>query len=286
MNVPGAGKDHHWIVTIDGQISERSTTNYGKPEIVSFSGPGAFDALTDGGELIRIHGRNFGPAGSEYLEGVQYAYGTYTAADCIVVGNGHDTIECATSAGVGENLRRRCCRRLSHHEIIESGGTGGTFADGEAIGGRDQRVVNANDGDGDDPGAGVQVVGAAGIFYGVEDVCRVEEIPIIICSNLQICTITRQIERMRYIPSIVGVTPQAASEHSRRGTGRTTGPNGTFSYTRVRAEKGKPFASKSFVNDGDCNWRPLKAFTSSVLRRTEKGSLTWSPSISLWIRPH
>jgi hypothetical protein len=65
MNVPGAGKDHHWIVTIDGQISERSTTNYGKPEIVGFSGLGAFDALTDGGELIRIHGRNFGPAGSE-----------------------------------------------------------------------------------------------------------------------------------------------------------------------------------------------------------------------------
>jgi hypothetical protein len=104
-NVPGAGKDHHWIVTIDGQVSERSTTNYGKPEIHSFSGAGSFHASTDGGELIRIHGRNFGPAGTEYLEGVQYGYGTYSASDCVVVGNHHDTIECTTSAGVGENLR-------------------------------------------------------------------------------------------------------------------------------------------------------------------------------------
>jgi hypothetical protein len=101
-NVAGAGKGHHWTVVIDGQVSERSRTNYGVPEIHSFTGAGATDANTDGGELVRIHGRNFGPAGLQYLEAVTYGNGAYAASECIVVS--HDAIECLTSAGVGSGL--------------------------------------------------------------------------------------------------------------------------------------------------------------------------------------
>jgi hypothetical protein len=36
---------------------------------------------------------------------VTYGYDTYVATDCVVVGNGHDLIECLTSAGVGQYLR-------------------------------------------------------------------------------------------------------------------------------------------------------------------------------------
>ena len=105
LNVEGAGKEHSWKVVIDGQVSERATTNYGKPEIHTFSGPGSAYASTDGGETVMIHGRNFGPADADYLSVVQYAYGAYKAANCTVVGNEHDLIHCLTVPGVGSDIQ-------------------------------------------------------------------------------------------------------------------------------------------------------------------------------------
>jgi hypothetical protein len=53
-------------------MSEAPTTSYGVPRIDSVEGPGSTNASTYGGELVRIRGANFGPAGTatepSYLE--------------------------------------------------------------------------------------------------------------------------------------------------------------------------------------------------------------------------
>ena len=117
----GAGKNMGWEVIIDTLISEAATTSYGVPTIGTLykgatgtnvpSGAGA--TQTDGGELIRIGGTNFGPVvtPSTFTEPFlsKVTYGPvgeyYEAANCKVVDPGHTLIHCDTVAGVGENLK-------------------------------------------------------------------------------------------------------------------------------------------------------------------------------------
>ena len=60
--VVGAGASLAWFVTIDGQASVSPTTAYGVPVVGYFSGPGARDASTDGGDAITIYGQFFSTA--------------------------------------------------------------------------------------------------------------------------------------------------------------------------------------------------------------------------------
>jgi len=98
----GTGKHHRWIVTIDGQNSTVSTTNYNRPKISTVIG--MIDAHNDGGEPVTILGTDFGESQSK-LESVTYGpSGTeFNALDCLLVS--HFEIRCKTSPGLGDNLK-------------------------------------------------------------------------------------------------------------------------------------------------------------------------------------
>jgi len=100
----GAGSDVTWLVSIDGQVSTVSSTDYAPPSVDDVTGPGAIDASTDGGDIVHIHGNNF--ATNEFLGSVTYGpSGTeYKASGCFVSTN-HTQITCSTVAGTGRRLR-------------------------------------------------------------------------------------------------------------------------------------------------------------------------------------
>lgn len=104
LTVVGAGKGLAWFVTIDGQNSVSPTTAYGVPVINWFSGPGAVDASTDGGDAVTLYGRFFST--QQFLGAVTYgATGTeYVAQNCSVAQN-HVAITCFTTRGTGRFLR-------------------------------------------------------------------------------------------------------------------------------------------------------------------------------------
>jgi len=104
LTVVGAGAGLSWKVTIAGQRSVAPTTSYAPPEILGFDGPGAADARTDGGDVVRLRGRyfsvqsylsrvTFGPSGAEYA-----------ALGCAVSVN-HTEITCLMPPGTGRRLR-------------------------------------------------------------------------------------------------------------------------------------------------------------------------------------
>ena len=73
---PGAGTDLAWNVIIDGQPSVSPVTWYGKPAVSGLAWkstgrrlatPSGFigSASTDGGQVVEIHGENFGTSVSE-----------------------------------------------------------------------------------------------------------------------------------------------------------------------------------------------------------------------------
>ena len=100
----GSGKQHRWIIKIDGQNSTVSTTSYDRPSIDNVAGLGAVDASTDGEQEIVITGKNFGPS-QEMLEKVSYGPSgqEYTASECIRTS--HTEIRCLTSPGLGSDLK-------------------------------------------------------------------------------------------------------------------------------------------------------------------------------------
>lgn len=62
VTVQGTGKGHSWKVSVAGQVSEvfAADTSYGPPLVATFSGPGSADAMTPGGQIVYVHGSNFG----------------------------------------------------------------------------------------------------------------------------------------------------------------------------------------------------------------------------------
>ena len=108
----GAGEGLSWILQVDGQNSTTELTNYGAPQVNSFSlGAGASSAsvsalVSDGGDVLIIRGENFGAAGGGYLESVTYGplsrpY-AYSVPGCTVID--HDEIRCTTMPGVGRDF--------------------------------------------------------------------------------------------------------------------------------------------------------------------------------------
>jgi hypothetical protein len=122
-----------WKATIDGQGSVSPTTWYGVPVVEWFSGPGARDASTDGGDVVTIFGRYFSTAVryfaahmrvivleslphllpsshsnllQRFLGAVTYgATGTEYAAQNCSVTRDHFAITCYTTRGTGRFLR-------------------------------------------------------------------------------------------------------------------------------------------------------------------------------------
>lgn len=103
----GTGTGHSWKLMLDGQSSNTlvADTGYHPPVIAMYSGDGAVDALTRGGEDVLIDGRNFGPVGtviSTATYGVEG--GEFSASDCEVV-IAHERIRCNTTEGAGVGLK-------------------------------------------------------------------------------------------------------------------------------------------------------------------------------------
>ena len=70
LTLPGAGKSLQWTVTVDGQVSELSSTDYAPPVITALSGLGAVNASVYGNQDVVITGNYFGPTTAIY--GVKY----------------------------------------------------------------------------------------------------------------------------------------------------------------------------------------------------------------------
>ena len=100
----GAGAGLVWLVTIDGQQSIAPTTAYLAPVITSFSGAGAVNASTEGGDLVVISGQYFST--QQFLGTVTYGLGgaQFVARNCSVTVP-HTQITCRTVAGTGRALQ-------------------------------------------------------------------------------------------------------------------------------------------------------------------------------------
>ena len=107
--VPGTGKDHVWQVSVGEQHADvflNRTTNYHPPIVASYSGAGAANAMTQGAQLVRISGTDFGPAGTSIdraTYGSDVNGSTFTAFNCSLVVP-HTTIDCLTVVGAGAGL--------------------------------------------------------------------------------------------------------------------------------------------------------------------------------------
>ena len=101
----GAGAGLVWTVTVDGQASVVPSTNYGRPAIVSFSGAGAANATTDGGDAVVLWGSNF--AVPPFLTSVTYGPTgvEYDVTASCVYASPHLSLSCVTAPGVGPVLQ-------------------------------------------------------------------------------------------------------------------------------------------------------------------------------------
>lgn len=108
LTTEGAGRGLKWEIVVDRQVSVAPTTYYDVPTISAVTGPGAKDASTDGGDVVVIHGNNFGPPHTTFLESVTYGPTgkEYAAVGCAVLDNTqHTQIKCTTAPGVGKDLK-------------------------------------------------------------------------------------------------------------------------------------------------------------------------------------
>ena len=103
----GTGTGLHWTVTIDGQASAASedATAYARPLVFQYSGLGATNARTNGGQAVLIEGRNFGKESSR-IDLVTYGLDDpteFVATSC-VVSSPHTFLSCETGPGAGAGL--------------------------------------------------------------------------------------------------------------------------------------------------------------------------------------
>ena len=112
--VVGVGWLHRWAVSVAGQASPLSaqTTSFLPPQLVGVLGPGGHNANTDGGQVVRITGSEFGPAGAINDHLITVVYGPpadparYLAEGCTVsaAGVAGSSLTCITVPGTGGNL--------------------------------------------------------------------------------------------------------------------------------------------------------------------------------------
>ena len=81
-------------------------TGYGSPSVLTVQGPGASDAVTQGGEMVRLTGTNFGLQRHNAVSAVSYGpQGTEFSALACSVTRSHAEISCITGVGVGNRLQ-------------------------------------------------------------------------------------------------------------------------------------------------------------------------------------
>lgn len=113
VNPAGVGKQFHWAVSVDGQVSTPSgdTTTYQVPVVTRIFGDGAFGSPTKGGSRVFLAGSNFGPAladGSVTIDAVRYGHGNvlvpwwFSAAGCTIA-QPHVLLQCAMGVGTGKD---------------------------------------------------------------------------------------------------------------------------------------------------------------------------------------
>jgi len=103
--VVGAGAGLRWLVTIDEQVSVAPSTAYAPPAVAAFSGPGAVDAATDGGQVVVVGGDFFSI--NRFLDRVTYGpTGVEHAPNCTIpAGREHVELRCTTVPGTGRRLK-------------------------------------------------------------------------------------------------------------------------------------------------------------------------------------
>lgn len=103
---PAAGRRYKWVVTIDGQLSREQTMSYEPPFIFSVTKSGGQLLRTDGGEKLRISGKNLGPDVS-FLDSLTYGpfSNTYAVNEtgCVLLEStqSSELLECTTAPGIG-----------------------------------------------------------------------------------------------------------------------------------------------------------------------------------------
>ena len=108
VTTTGVGSNHVWSVTVGEQLSVPSTdtTRFATPTVTRISGPGTFQAKTDGGQSVTITGNEFGTA-LDTVERIVVTYGRdglrFTAEQCVVTAS-FTSIQCVTAPGTGKEL--------------------------------------------------------------------------------------------------------------------------------------------------------------------------------------
>ena len=108
LTAPGTGKDHAWRVTVGAQNSDvlEAEMSYAPPVIVAFTNEGAESALTPGGQVVVIEGRQFG-FDSAMIDAVTYGVDSkeFDATPQCTILEAHRRIECQTTEGAGAALK-------------------------------------------------------------------------------------------------------------------------------------------------------------------------------------
>ena len=113
--VPGVGAGYVWTVIVDGGAGSPGgggagavTLSFDAPVVSSFSGPGAVSAATAGGDVVVLHGSNFGPLGAAFVTSVLFYTSDvpdvrYPAVGCAVT-DAHVAITCTIPFGAGARV--------------------------------------------------------------------------------------------------------------------------------------------------------------------------------------
>lgn len=115
FTAPGAGVDHTWLVTVDGQVSTNPLTSYAPPVISALS-PG-WNLQPAGGQVIRILGENLGTDAD--LGEVTYGpSGTEFVAQSCHLATPHTEIECRTAPGGGAGHKWQLVVGSQRNELL------------------------------------------------------------------------------------------------------------------------------------------------------------------------
>ena len=101
--VEWTGASHFFNVQINGQWSTSPLVSCGKPEVHNFTGNATTNADSRGGEVVVIHGANFG-ANTSTLDSVTYGPGgtEYAAKRCQYGDRPHRELRCEMVPGIGD----------------------------------------------------------------------------------------------------------------------------------------------------------------------------------------
>jgi hypothetical protein len=112
LSAAGTGSRHLYKIIIDGLESDfyRNEFGYAQPVLNEVSGAGSRNALSAGGEPVRLIGKNFGAMTSKSTIAATYRYIdsleniTYRAQQCSRTKD-HEEITCFTEPGAGQDLK-------------------------------------------------------------------------------------------------------------------------------------------------------------------------------------